>query len=71
MPRQKLFRDHCATCTKPTDPEVGAYSLIGHGWRLVPGLAPDGSETMNWQCPECRQRDGPSSGRVKIPDRKP
>jgi hypothetical protein len=56
MARHKPFRDHCAMCGKATDPEIGAHSLIGDGWRLVPALSPEGRETMHWRCPECARK---------------
>jgi hypothetical protein len=43
-------------CGKATDPEIGAHSLIGDGWRLVPALSPEGRETMHWRCPECARK---------------
>jgi hypothetical protein len=52
----KPFRDQCSDCGRAAEPETGAHSLIGDGWRLYSCRASDGRETMNWRCPECARR---------------
>ena len=43
-------------CGTPSSPTMSTYSLIGAGWRLVPGRTSDGRETMSWRCRECSSR---------------
>src|SRR5260370_40500511 len=67
-PAQTSNEKICVGCADVAPPAGGDTTLIsiGHGWRILRGIADDGRSGVEWCCPTCwadYRAHGPARGR--------